>query len=615
MINSLPPIRSRPSLSTSTLLDAKLQPFAPIADWVTGAGELSRLWEQAINKDDHEHLFDRLLSTLRITVKCCTSDLERVPREGPLVVVANHPHGLLDGLVIASVIRRARKDFRFLANSMLAGIAGLEPYVISVDVFGNSGAINRAAAREGIRWLRSGGALITFPAGEVSSFVGIPPLVADREWSEGPLRIARATGSKIVQSFISGGNSLIFHFAGFAHPGFRTLLLGRELLNKRGRDVRVAFGSPMSPSIAERPHANEYLRRRTWVMGQTRGTPNCSTQRSQVPIAAAVDPVALERNVAQLSEDRILFRSGVWTVLLTPAKELPNVLEEIGRLRELTFRNVGEGTGRRSDLDKFDEHYQHLVLWKSDTREIVGAYRLADVEDIVQRCGVRGLYTRTLFRYGRDFVERLTPGIELGRSFVRPEYQRRPQPLFYLWRGIGAVLARHQRFRYLFGPVSISNDYSAAARDLVARYFRIHSRAVDWSVRPRRPLRPTHTNQVTDVLPWLTDTDELAQMLADLEPDGKGLPVLLRHYLGIGAEVVDFNVDPAFSDALDALIVVDLTRCVRRALARYTGSEAALEYLNTLPETGQRLPRDSVRDAKSIGSGYRGTAKYPNGTS
>ena len=263
------------------------------------------------------------------------------------------------------------------------------------------------------------------------------------------------------------------------------------------------------------------------------------------------------------------------------AREIPATLAELGRLREKTFRAVGEGTGRARDLASFDGAYEHLFVWSEKKREIAGAYRIGRVDRILDTSGAAGLYTNRLFQLTPDFLRRMRQGLELGRSFVRQEHQRSIYPLYYLWKGIGTFLARNPRYRYLFGPVSISNDYSRAARELIVRYFREHRNGGANTVRPRRPFhtRPFGARLMAAMAARVNSVDELSALIADLETDGKGVPVLLRHYLGLGAEVLEFNVDPAFADALDALIVVDLTRSNNTAIERYMGADGFAKYM------------------------------------
>jgi len=369
------------------------------------------------------------------------------------------------------------------------------------------------------------------------------------------------------------------------HPRIRTALLARELLNKQDRLVELRIGSPIThkklleiPTPKER---TEYLRWRTYLLaGRSEFKPKTSLpllnrlrQRTPRAVMAAVDRNNLISEVAALGREQRLFQAGDLEVYVTPAHAIPAVLEEIGRLRELTFRAVGEGTGKSTDVDAFDAHYLHLFVWNTAKQDIVGAYRLAGTD------ATRDLYTATLFKYTGDFLDKLGPALELGRSFVRPEYQRGFAPLLALWKGIGAYVAQNPQYKTLFGPVSISNQYQAVSRELMVAFLERNASLLDWAslISSRNPFkRRSHTP-----LPPAEgfDLEDLSDCVADLEPTRTGVPVLLRQYLKLGGKLLGFNLDPEFSDALDGLIVVDLTKTEPRLLERYFGKAEAQDFL------------------------------------
>ena len=269
-------------------------------------------------------------------------------------------------------------------------------------------------------------------------------------------------------------------------------------------------------------------------------------------------------------------------VLLAKSPEIPNLLHEIGRLREITFRQAGEGTGRSIDLDTFDHHYWHLFLWNRSAQEVVGAYRLGPSDEIVKSIGVNGLYTRQLFAWTPSFLERISPALELGRSFVRSEYQKTYSPLLLLWRGIGQFLVRNPHYKVLFGPASISADYGPASRQLIVQFLRAYRQSPELAplVRPRNPFRTGLFRVGQELMKesaW--DIEELSALIADIEFDRKGVPILLKQYLKLGGELVAFNVDRNFANALDGLIVVDLRKTDRRLLERYLGVQGAAAFL------------------------------------
>jgi hypothetical protein len=291
-------------------------------------------------------------------------------------------------------------------------------------------------------------------------------------------------------------------------------------------------------------------------------------------IAAPADPAAVRREIDRLRETSPLVSQSRFDVFLAEATDIPHVLHEIGRLREISFRAVGEGSGKALDLDRFDAFYLHLFLWDREAGAVAGAYRLGRTDELLARFGAEGLYTSTLFQLGDPFLDHLTPGLELGRSFVAPAYQKSIHPLGLLWRGIGRFVASHPRYARLFGPVSISDDYSPLSQDLIVRFMRGSRRdaRLDGWVRPLHPYLGG-LPATEDISARIDSIDEVSAAIARLEPDGKGVPVLLRQYLKLNATLLEFNVDPDFANVLDALVLVDLREAPDEVLGRYMGAD------------------------------------------
>jgi len=535
--------------------------------------------------------FARFLAELDLRWECPPGDIARIPRSGPVVVVANHPFGLAEGAMLGALLDTVRPDVKFLANSMLMSAPGLEDCVIPVDPFGNAAASNWRGMRRSLEWLEHGGLLVTFPAGEVAALKLRPQVeIAEPEWNDRIARLIRKTGASAVPIFFHGTNSPAFHLAGLIHPSLRTALLPQELLNKKGQTVRIAIGGPVKvdalAAFATDRQAMDYLRERTYLLHARPASPApqpfLKLQPPRAKIGGAVDPLALREEAANLDPDCVLLESGDYRVLVSPAPRIPNTLREIGRLREIAFRKAGEGTGRSLDLDRFDKHYLHLWVSHRETAEISGAYRLCCTDAVDSPSD---LYTTTLFRFRPALLERLNPAVELGRSFVRPKQQKSYQALLLLWKGIGRWVAKHPRYRQLFGPVSISREYSQASRALIVSYLEAHRGELARDVSPRRRFRAGSLCERGTALlaPLLKNLEELSQVVAELEADGKGVPVLLRQYLQLGGTVLAFNVDRAFSGVVDGLVVVDLARLAPPVLEKYLGREGAAVFREANP--------------------------------
>jgi putative hemolysin len=550
---------------------------------------LHRIRDEVRRLEDPFAVAAHALRELRVNVRLSPADLDRIPAAGGVVITANHPFGGLDGLLAIAAIGGRRRDLRILANAELARIEELRTLIIPVDPFGGPKAAraNVAGLRQALRWVETGGALLMFPAGEVSHLHLRSASITDPPWSTTAARLVRLADAPVVPLYIAGANSVLFQVVGLVHPRLRTLLLPAELANKSGARVEARIGAPIQPAryrqITSDQHLAAYLRLRTYgLKADTEERPSPSPEdpavsaRGAEPIAAEVQPERIAREIGALPESSLLASAGNLRVHLASAREIPWTLQEIGRLRELTFRAVGEGTGRSSDIDLFDDYYQHLVLWDSDARRIAGGYRLGCTDVIYRRFGRRGLYTSTLFEYGDLFLGLLGPALELGRSFVRVEYQRSFTALMLLWKGIAEFVGRNPRYCRLIGPVSISNEYQPLSRELQVSFLRANLLdPLTASVRPKRAFRRRLSLRSVGIQPkWPEDIDQLSALVAGLEPDGKGAPVLLRQYLRLGGRVLGFSVDPDFGNALDCLILVDLRKTEPRVLRKYMSESA-----------------------------------------
>ncbi len=565
------------------------------AEKLVPLGKVRELYHRVQQSPDGFQM-DNLLAEMRVGLRVTAADTARIPATGPVVVVANHPFGVLDGAVLTVLLTRVRPDVKILTNFLLGDVPELHRHCIFVDPFHieRSAGSNRRALREALAWLQTGGMLAIFPAGEVSHWQMPEAKSADPEWNETAVRLVRKTGACTLPVYFCGRNSVGFQLLGMVHPRLRSAFLLQEFLQQEGKTVELRVGSVIAnesiAGIATDHEAIEYLRWRTYLLARRSKPENSwpAAVRSALALKAreatapAVRPELLADELAALPEGRCLLQNGDFAVYLARAGEIPHLLQELGRLREVTFREAGEGTGKCRDLDRFDSYYWHLLLWHKTKRELVGAYRAGVTTEILSAHGIGGLYTSTLFRYDARVFERLGPALELGRSFVRPEYQRQYAPLLLLWKGISRLLAAHPETPVLFGAVSISNDYNRASREMIYRFFeaRMQDDELAGLIEPRRPFRPERLR------PWdcramcraLRDIEQLSQPITDVESDGKGLPVLLRQYAKVGGKLLGFNVDRKFSNVLDGLVVVDIRRTEPAVLELYMGREGVVRF-------------------------------------
>ncbi|MCQ9060707.1 GNAT family N-acyltransferase [Vibrio sp. 378] len=558
-----------------------------VAEWATGLNQLDKFYAQRPVNSDIKTFLRFTLDILGIDYRIAHGSLDSVPKQGATVIVANHPLGCVEGVILAELLLMVRDDIQILANQYLKTVPELDQLFIGVDVFEGKDAVksNMKALRAANKHLASGGLLLVFPAGEVSQLVDAKQQrLEDKAWSRSVSSLIRKNKATTVPVFISGQNSKRFYMAGKIHPLLRTLLLGRELLNKQAQTINLSFGQAIKfkelNTLSDDQVVN-YLRLNTYLLNrETQSVKPSSSSERLSPIAAGLPVGELLEEQNNLPKESKLLTSGEFDVYCTESQNIPSLLHEIGRLRELNFRQVGEGTGLAIDIDHFDHDYLHLFVWDRENQCLVGAYRLGLVDQLIQKRGVAGLYSRTLFNYDQRFIDQMGKSIEMGRSVIAQQYQKSMSALLLLWKGIATFVHQNPDYTHLFGPVSISNDYSDTARQLLAQSMTLHhydNNCAEY-VTPSNPLPEHHRDWNTSMLTALGDLQLLSRVIARID-EGKGVPVLLRQYLSLNGKLVCFNVDPAFNNALDGLIMVDLRDVQEKTLARYMGREQAHDYL------------------------------------
>ena len=545
---------------------------------------------------DPFYFVDNILEKLDIKYSPLTNQKKTIPDSGPLIVISNHPFGGIDGLILASLLSSVRKDIRILANYYLSLFSQLDPILFPIDPFGNKASVTKNARSilKAATWLKKGGLLIAFPAGEVSHFSIFKREITDPPWHNTIARLVHLTGAPVLPIFFHGRNSSLFHIAGLFHPRLRTALLPRELLKKRSRSIsyKIGYQIPFKrlSGIKDYNTLTSYIRFRTELLGKSKyklkkilSFPIIQKDGKKIKtISPSESSDILTNEILSLPKDQTLVQNGDFSVYWAQCTQIPHILREIGRLRELTFRATGEGTGNSIDLDRFDHTYIHIFVWNEKNRDIVGSYRVGRTDEILSREGKRGLYTYTLFKYRDSFLNKMGPALEMGRTFVREEYQRSYSALLLLWKGIGQYVVKNLKYRYLFGAVSISKDYQSYSRKLMVSFLKMNHGIPQLSrlIKPRSPFRIMHSRAgINQALRWSNDIEEVSSWISCIEKDDKGVPVLLRQYLKLGGKILSFNVDQDFSDVLDGLIFVDLLESDIKTLSRYMGESGLKSFL------------------------------------
>ena len=520
-------------------------------------------------------------------------ELSNIPKQGQVIIIANHPLGSLDGIGLLDAVLSIRPDAKIVVNELLMHIERLQPFALPVDNMSNQ------TSREQLRAIQShllgDGALIMFPAGEVSRWrlSGI----RDGQWNSSFVRLALRHRAPIVPVLIRGRNSRFFYGLSFFMKPLSTAWLIREMFKHRNARISAHVVSPSSYTVlAEKQKpaqgvADEIITQ-VYSLSEACDLPSPPPH----PIAKPESRECLEKDLKQCQslgttpDGKGLF--------LTTQTQSPAIVREIARLREATFRPVGEGSGYERDTDQFDLHYHHLFIWSYDDRDIVGAYRLGDAGKLMEQAGVAGLYTHTLFHFSPAMNSYLEYGLELGRSFVQPKYQNR-YALEYLWQGIGAFVQERPKIRYLFGSASISARYGHEATARIAHFYKTHVNQLPVDVSPRTPFCVSDSleMQLTNEMPGNDYQTDLTTLQSALAAQNLTIPLLFKHYSQAtskdGVSFSAFNVDPAFGDCVDAFVIADLTRLLPKKKRRYLGEAWQHRPVNGKSQEEPALPPEA----------------------
>lgn len=538
--------------------------------YVLRFNKLNKIYDQIGDKQGIEFI-DALLGLLEINYEFDPNELKKIPKTGPFIVVANHPFGGLDGILLIKILSQVRPDIKVMANFLLKRIGPISDFFLAVNPFEERKGVKAGIGgiKIAMEHLQGGGGLCIFPAGEVSSY-DASNKITDRQWQYPALKFIKKAGVPVVPVHFNGKNSRLFHLIGRIHPNLQTAKLPSEFLNKKKKPVKVRIGLAITvkeqDSFSEIYQFGRFLRAKTFSLNsrmEVKRFFNYSLLRQPKPEPVAL-PTPQEKileEVKSLEKDHLLFKLKNFTVYCSPSHAIPVILSEIGRLREITFREVGEGTNRSIDLDEFDLYYHQLFIWDEEALRIVGAYRIGKGADVLHEFGLGGFYVQSLFRMKDSFVPILQQSLELGRSFVVKEYQRQPMPLFLLWKGILYFLLKNPDYRYLVGPVSISNNYSKISKELIIKFIMSHH--FDWNMArlivPRKAFKfKSQDPNMNVIMENMNDINKLDQFIGDVDELNTGLPVLLKKYIKLNAKIIGFNVDPKFNNCLDGLILLDV---------------------------------------------------------
>ncbi|WP_339810240.1 lysophospholipid acyltransferase family protein [Zunongwangia profunda] len=517
---------------------------------------------------------DSILEGFEIQFDIPEKDLKRIPKSGPFITISNHPLGGIDGMILMKLLLEQREDYKIIANFLLHRLDPLRPYIMPVNPFETHKDAKSSVGgiKEAIAHLREGHGLGMFPAGEVSTYKD-EKLIVDKPWEPVAMRLIQKAKVPVVPIYFHAKNSTFFYRLASMSDVLRTAKLPSEMLSQKRRKINVRIGNPISvedqSEFKDLESFTAYLRRKTYMLANVfekkklfeKIPHTLKLPKAPKKIATEMKSELMEAEVENCRElDKRLLISKNYEVFLAKREIIPNIVQELGRLREITFREIGEGTNNPVDLDPFDDYYYHLFLWDNETNKVAGAYRMGMGAEIFKDHGINGFYLQDLFRFEPELYKMMSKSIEMGRAFIIKEYQQKPMPLFLLWKGIVHCTLRFPEHKYLIGGVSISNKFSNFSKSLMIEFMRsnYYDPYVAQYVRPKKEFKVRLEDADKDIVFDKSEADlnKFDKIIDEIEPENLRLPVLIKKYIKQNAKVVAFNVDPLFNNAVDGLMYI-----------------------------------------------------------
>ncbi|MDY3203467.1 MAG: lysophospholipid acyltransferase family protein [Arcobacter sp.] len=515
---------------------------------------------------------DAVLDYFDFDYTASSNDFQNIPTSGKVVIIANHPLGGLDALCLLRLISQVRKDVKIVANDFLAGFEALNSLLIPIDNYKIRQSKNDI--KKIYEALNNEEAVIIFPAGEVSR--ATTKGIKDPVWNKGFLNFAQNTNSPILPIFLDAKNSKTFYTISVINKTFSTLLLSHEMFKKKSKRINIKIGQiipneNITPKGIDKKFLLNLYRKHLYSLKKGKK----SFFETQSAIAHPVSRIDL---LNELKKSKLIGQtSDGKKIYLYDYTEDSIVLKELGRLREISFRKVGEGVNKKRDTDKYDIYYQHIILWDENELEIVGSYRVGNSDFIFKNIGIKGFYSNNLFKYNEEFVPYLQNSIELGRSFVQPKYWG-TRALDYLWYGIGAYLKNNPNIKYMFGPVSISANFPSVAKDMMIFYYSYYYGSKEVLVEAKTPYQYSNKlNEIKELFDLNDKKKDFKFLKSALSNIGVSVPTLYKQYSEIaeegGVKFLDFNIDKDFGDCVDGFILVEVEKIKESAKQRYIEKE------------------------------------------
>jgi putative hemolysin len=534
--------------------------------------KINRLYNKHKHLQDLE-FFTALLEDLQIKFEIPEEDLRRIPKNGAFITVSNHPLGGIDGILLLKLLIEKRPDYKIIANFLLHRIEPMKPFIMPVNPFEERKNVKSSLGgiKNALKHLKEGYPLGLFPAGEVSTYKD-ERLIVDKPWEEGAIKLIQKAKLPVIPIYFHAKNSRLFYVLSKLNNNLRTAKLPSELLSQKERLIRVRIGRPISVKDQEEfkntKDLGDYIRKKTYMLANPFEKKTKTLNTSALKIHKSPKEIVSQRNIDKMITEIAALRNNSgrlletknYEVFFSSSRKIPHLMFEIGRLREITFREVGEGTNESIDLDVFDGYYHHLILWDKVAQKLVGAYRMGLGKNIYKKYGIQGFYVQSLFKFEPELYSMMENSIELGRAFIIKEYQQKPMPLFLLWKGIVHITLHYPEYKYLIGGVSISNQFSNFSKSLMIEFMKSHyyDPYIAQYIQPKKEYKVKLKDADKDFVFDATkaDLNKFDKVIDELEPGTLRMPILIKKYVKQNARLVAFNVDPKFNNAVDGLMYI-----------------------------------------------------------
>ncbi|WP_114325314.1 lysophospholipid acyltransferase family protein [Candidatus Colwellia aromaticivorans] len=556
--------------------------FAPILDRLLGIKKLNNLYiEQQFSGLDKQDFSEKLLDALGVSILSVDKVLNKIPKTGKCIVVCNHPYGMVEGVIIAHLLTNYRKDTKVMANIGLKVFKEINDYFIFANPLKPKAVINSTAIKQCYRHVENDGLLVIFPAGRVSFYQSEQKVITDGHWNRLAVNIADKTQSPILPIFISGTNSALFHRLGRVYYRFRLLMLAREMFKLQNHQITLSANNLITPKqlapFSNSEMKNNLLRLQCYLNDQQYFQPWLQDEAKTLisPVAEKTDSALIKSELEKLPAKQHLLAFKHYAVYYGYQTQIPNCVKEIARLRELTFRDLDEGSGEPYDTDKFDATYMHLFIYDHNNNQITGAYRIGQTDRLQKQGGLAQLYLSQMFNFNDDFINQQQPCLEMGRSFIIASEQKSYHSLLLLWKGIGAYVSQNPRYRTFYGTVSLSKLYDPRSVAIMEKIMVNASAGVTAKTAFSGQLHP----EVTQFMEQNTlGLEGLSTIISAIEEDGKDIPVLLKQYHKLGANFHCMAIDTNFNQTPGLLLSVHFPSAPKKLLKLYLGNNKA-DYL------------------------------------